>query len=56
MLLKTIFLPLWLASLGASVAIPIRKLTSSCDRYPLTDGPESEFWCCPVEGGPYTPS
>ena len=42
MLLKTTFLPLWLASLGASIAIPLRKPTSSRGRYPLTDDPEPE--------------
>ena len=52
MLLKTTFLPLGLASLGASIAIPIREPTSSCDRYPLTDGPESERWCCAADVDP----
>lgn len=40
MLLKTTFLPLWLASLGASNPIPI----------------QSEFWCCPVDGNLSTPN
>ena len=50
MLLKTSLLPLWLASLGATIAIPIRKPIFPCDRYPLTDSPESKFWCDPADG------